>query len=145
MGTWWDPEEQARAERVGIVETDRLPDRLQACLDLGRRIIWLAVGLSPEQRRCAIAYEIGQFRQGPTPDDPFLARAHQRAAEEWAALTLIPTGMFVEAWEGCLDLAGMAARCKVDVPTFRTRIRAASNADQDAAMEAIGRTRLSAY
>ncbi|WP_166518172.1 hypothetical protein [Candidatus Blastococcus massiliensis] len=57
---------------------------------------------------------------------------------------LIPSAMFAEAWAGCLDLEAMAEFCGVDVPMFRARIRAASDADQDAAIAAITDTRLSA-
>lgn len=140
----WDPERQAREERIGVVETRELPDRVQACVDHERRIIWVAAGLSPAQRRSVVAYELGEMHQGPAPVDPCLAAAYRRAAEEWAALMLIPTEEFIAAWVGCLDLSAMAARCGVDLPTFRCRIRAASDADQDAVIQAIAQTRLAA-
>lgn len=140
----WDPEQHARSEGIEVVETRQLPARVQAAVDHVRRIIWLAAGLSPAQRRCAIAYELGELHQGPTPSDPCLAAAYRRAAEEWAALMLISTELFIAAWVGCLDLPLMAAFCAVDLPTFRARIRAASDADQDAAVQAIATTRLSA-
>jgi Zn-dependent peptidase ImmA (M78 family) len=115
---------------------------VQGCIDHEQRIIWLDATLSPAARRCTLAYEIAHLEFGPTPSDPLLASAHQRAATEWAALMLVPTEDFVEAWAGCLDLVAMAAYCAVDVATFRARIRAASDGDQDAAFEAIRRTRL---
>jgi hypothetical protein len=143
----WDPWTHVRERHPGVqvIETDRLPSRVQGCVDHKRRIIWLAAGLSAVQARCALAFELGQFQQGPPPSkDPCLARARQLAAREWAALMLIPSDVFVQAWQDCLDLTEMAAFCNVDVPTFRNRIRAASDADQDAAIAAIIDTRLSA-
>lgn len=121
----------------------KLRDRLQGCVDVRRGIIWLDEGLTPVQARCVLAYEIGQLEQGPTPAEQCQARAAQKAAEEWAALMLVSTEDFVDAWAHCLDLATMAARCGVDLPTFRARIRAASDSDQDLAVQAIATTRLS--
>jgi hypothetical protein len=121
-----------------------LPGRLQGCVDFEAGIVWLTMGMTDAQARCTLAYEIGQLEQGPTSTHPCLARAQQRAAEEWAALMLISTEEFTAAWAGCLDLAEMADRCGVDLQTFRARIRATSDADQDAAMQAIAATRLSA-
>lgn len=141
----WDPERQARDEGIEVVETRELPDRVQACVDYERRIIWIRAGLSPTQRRCAVAYELGEMHQGRAPEhNPCLAAAYRRAAEEWACLMLITREEFVAAWVGCLDLPEMAARCGVDLPTFRARIRAASDDDQDAVMQAIADTRLAA-
>lgn len=120
----------------------KLRDRVQGCVNVRRRIIWLDEGLSPVQARCVLAYEIAQYEQGPTPTNPCMARAAQRSAEEWAALMLISSDEFVGAWANCLELPAMAARCGVDLPTFRARIRAASDADQDAAMHAIATTRI---
>jgi len=112
-------------------------------VNVRRRIIWLDSDLTPVQARSVLAYEIAQYEQGPTPSDSCMARAAQKAAEEWAALMLIPSEVFVGAWAFCLDLAAMAAMCDVDLPTFRARIRAASDADQDAAILAIAQTRIS--
>jgi hypothetical protein len=142
----WDPRAfvQEKHPRVRVVETDKLPAQLLGCVDHEDRIIWIAAGLDEARYRCTLAFEVAQLQQGPTPDDPCLARAYQRAAEEWAALMLIPTDAFVAAWVGFLDLRSMAARLKVDLATFRARIRAASDADQDAVMDAIAATRMSA-
>lgn len=139
----WEPDAYLtdRHPDVRVIPWD-LPEPVQGCISHKQRTIWLATNLDPVQRRCALAYEIGQLEQGPAPEDPFLARDRQRRAEEWAALMLIPTDVFVAAWEHCLDISEMAARCRVDVRTFRTRIRAASDDDQDLAMAAIGQTRL---
>lgn len=142
----WDPDTYLSQQHpdVQVIPWD-LPEPLQGCVSHKRRTIWLSSSLDPVARRCTLAYEIAELEQGPAPEDPCLARSRQRAAEEWAALMLIPSELFVSAWEHCLDLSELAARCRVDVRTFRTRIRAASDSDQDAAMEAIGRTRLSAF
>lgn len=121
-----------------------LPGRLQGCVDHEQRIIWVAAGLTPAAHRSVLAYEAAQLEQGPTPADPCLAAARERAALDWAAGMLIPTDLFAAAWANCLDLAAMAAYCEVDVPMFRARIRAASDADQDAALAAIISTRLTA-
>lgn len=126
------------------VKIRALKGRVQGCVDVNKRIIWLDRGLTPVQARCILAYEIAHLEQGPTSLDPRVARAMDRAAAEWAALMLISSDMFTEAWANCLDLAAMAAYCGVDVPMFRARIRAASDADQDDAIEAIAATRLSA-
>lgn len=141
----WEPHEFLRERHpdVRLVEWD-LPFPVQGCADHARRIIWLARRLTVVQARCVLAFQIGALEQGPVPDDPCLARARQRAAQDWAALMLIPTDDFVAAWGNCLDLSAMADRCGVDLPTFRNRIRAASDADQDAAMRAIVETRLTA-
>ena len=120
-----------------------LRDRVQGCVNVRKRIIWLDENLSPVQARSVLAYEIAQYEMGPAPTDPCMARAAQRSAEEWAALMLISSDEFVAAWANCLDLIAMAARCDVDLPTFRARIRAASDADQDMAMRAIADTRIS--
>lgn len=141
----WEPTEYLRDKHpdVEVIEWD-LPSPLLGCVDHKKRKIWIARGMAPPQKRSVLAYEVGQLEQGPTPQDPCMARAHQRAAEEWAALMLISTEDFVASWANCLDLAAMAERCGVDLPTFRTRIRAASDADQDAAVTAIAETRLTA-
>ena len=121
----------------------KLRDRVQGCVDVQRRVIWLDEGLTPVQARCVLAYEIAQYELGPAPTDPCMARAVQRTAEEWAALMLVSCDDFAAAWANCLDFTTMAARCGVDVPTFRARIRAASDSDQDMAMRAIAGTRIS--
>lgn len=129
---------------VRVCETSLLPGGVQGCIDHEKRIIWLAANLSPAARRCTLAFEIAQLEFGPTPSDPCLAAAQRRAATDWAALMLVTTEDFAGAWAGCLDLVAMAAYCAVDVATFRARIRAASDADQDAAIVAIEQTRLTA-
>lgn len=121
-----------------------LPGRVQSGLDRKRGIIWLDFALTDIEARCCLAFELGHLKMGPPPADPRLAAAHRRAAEEWAAQMLIPGDVFAAAWGACLNLGSMAAYCGVDLPTFRNRIRASSNADQDAAMLAIVSTRLSA-
>ena len=141
----WDPWAYAteRWPDVQVVEAP-LPGSVQACYDPGQRIIWLDAALTRVEARCALAYQLGHLEYGPNPQDPYLAAAHHRAAVEWAALMLVPSDVFAAAWAGCLDLAAMAAYANVDLSTFRARIRAASDADQDAAVEAIAATRLSA-
>lgn len=130
---------------VQVVDDVPLQGSVQACMSHKRRIIWLDPSLTPVEARCALAYEIGHLEFGPTPEDPYLAAAHQRAALEWAAIMLIPADLFVAAWAcGRLDWSEMAAWCGVDLPTFRARTRAASDADQDAVVHAIRQTRLSA-
>lgn len=140
----WDPWTYVEQRHPDVrVEVMDLEGRVQGCVDVQRRVIWLDAHLSPVQARCVLAYEIGHYEQGPLPDNPCVARAMDRAAAEWAALMLIPSDMFVAAWANCLELDAMAARCGVDLPTFRHRIRAASDADQDAAVKAIAETRIS--
>lgn len=149
VGVWgnrnvWDPWAYAEQRHPDVrVVVMKLPARVQGCVDAEQRTIWLDEDLTPVQARCVLAYELGQLEHGVPSDDPCVQRARQRAAEEWAALMLIPSEVFVSAWGNCLDLSAMAARCNVDLPTFRARIRAASDADQDAAMQAIADTRIS--
>lgn len=142
----WCPRAYVREVHPGVrvMETDRLPGDTQGAIDYDRRIIWLARGLPEAAHRSTLAYEVALWEFGPPPDDPMLAAAHTRAATDWAALMLIPSDDFSRAWANCLDLEEMAARVGVDLPMFRARIRAASDADQDAAVEAIAQTRLSA-
>ena len=140
----WDPWTYVEQRHPDVrVEVAKLRDRVQGCVDVVRGIIWLDEALSPVQARCVLAYEIAQYEQGPTPTNPCMARAAQKSAEEWAALMLISTDEFIAAWANCLELPAMAARCGVDLPTFRARIRAASDSDQDMAMRAIADTRIS--
>lgn len=141
----WDPRRYLDERHPDVRVRDAwLSGRLQGQLDIEGRIIWLNLGLTPPERRSTLAFEVAQLELGPTPTDPCLAAAHARAAIDWAALMLIPSDLFVEAWAGCLDLAAMAEFCDVDLPMFRARIRAASDSDQDAAIQAIAATRLSA-
>lgn len=141
----WCPDEYLRSRYPSVrVEETALQGRLQGCLERDKGIIWLSIGLTPIERRCTLAEEIGQLHLGPTPEDPCMAAMHRRAAVDWAARMLISSEEFVEAWANCLDLVTMAAYCDVDLPMFRARIRAASDADQDAAMTAIINSRLSA-
>jgi hypothetical protein len=141
----WDPEGylSSRYPSIEIRDYD-LPGRLQGFYERKRGIIWLSTNLSLVERRSTLAYQAGKLEQGPTPEDPCLAAMHERAAMDWAARMLIPSHAFAAAWARCLDLAQMAAYCDVDLPMFRARIRAASDADQDAAIAAIIDTRLSA-
>lgn len=122
---------------VQVIETDALPGRVQGGVDHRRRIIWLAKGLSVAARRSVLAYEIGQLQQGPTPVDPLLAAAHQRAAGDWAAQMLISTDELYGAFSLTDDYATMAAHLRVDVQTLRTRLRGMSDAEQDGVMACI--------
>jgi hypothetical protein len=141
----WDPSRYLAESFPEVrVEYACLPGRLQGCLERERGIIWLSIGLSPVEARTVLAYECGLLQQGPTPSDPCMAAAHERAAVDWAARMLIPSEMFVAAWAKCADLPAMAAFCDVDLAMFRARIRSASDAEQDEAVEAIAANRLSA-
>lgn len=132
-----------RHPRWRIVDRD-LDGPLLGCLDFTRNRIYLQQGVGPVIRRSTLAYEIGQLEHGPAPRDPMLAAARQRAAIDWAARMLIPTPLFVAAWQVSLDLAELAAFCGVDLPMFRARIRAGTDHEQDVVMEAIAQYRLSA-
>lgn len=141
----WEPMQYLEEQHpdVRVVEW-ALPAPLQGCVHHKKRTIYIRPGLSPAAYRSTLAYEIAQLQQGPAPVDACLAAARDRAAVEWAARMLISSEEFAAAWGECLDLEAMAASVGVDVPMFRARIRAASDADQDAAIEAITATRLSA-
>lgn len=142
----WDPQRYLDEHHPDVKVVDwELPPPLMGCCDHKKRTIWLAAGLDPVRRRCVLALEIAQLEKGPTPDDPCLAWARQKEAEEWAAKMLVPPDVFVAAWAcGCLDLPAMAEWCGVDLRTFRTRTRAATDAEQDEVVAVIGQTRLSA-
>ena len=134
----WDPWAYVEERHPDVqVVVMALEGRLQGCVDLRRRINWLADSLTPVQARCVLAFEIGRLQQGPKSDDPRVERAQKFAAQEWAALMLVSSEDFVAAWANCLDLSSMAARCGVDVPMFRARWRAASDSDLDAWLEAV--------
>lgn len=137
----FDPWAYAEQRHPGLeVVVKKLPARVQGCVDVDRRIIWLDRDLTPVQARCVLAYELGHLeQQGAACGDSQMSRA----AAEWAALMLIPSDLFAAAWANCLELGAMAARCDVDVPTFRARIRAASDDDQDVCIRAIAATRIS--
>lgn len=141
----WDPWAYVRERHpdVQVVEMD-LPGRLQGCVDHQRRIIWLARELNEVQRVCTLAYELGQLEQGPTPEDPCLARARQQAAQEWAACRLISSRRLLEGFALSFDLPTIAAFLGVDVPTLRTRVRGMTDEEQDCAMAALSELRQSA-
>lgn len=132
----WDPWTwmRDRYPDVRVIETE-LPDRVQGCVDPERRIIWIAHDLTNVERRCVLAYELGQLDQGPMPEDPYAARARQRAAEEWAAQMLISTDALLAAIATSYDLSEIAAFLDVDVQTLRTRCRCLTDVEQDLFME----------
>lgn len=121
---------------VRVIEMD-LPGRIQGCVDHEQCIIWLSAGLTEVQRRCTLAYEIGQLQQGPTPKDPCTAAAHQRAAEDWAARVLIPEDGLMAAFRFSCNLPMIAAYLHVDLPTLRARLRGLTDSEQDAVMAAV--------
>lgn len=114
-----------------------LPGRLQGCVDPFRGVIWLDEELTPMQARCVLAYEIGELQQGPAPTDPRPAGLRQREAEEWAAQMLIDGEDLAFAFRLSTDLKAIADHLRVDVPTLRARLRAMTDTEQDAWMEAI--------
>lgn len=134
----WSPEAHVREQHVGvrIVEME-LPGQLQGCVDHEQRIIWLAKGLSCAQRRCTLAYEIGQLEQGPAPADPCLAAARQRAAEDWAARMLLPIDRLLVGFSVSHELPQIADYLEVDTPTLRARLRGLTDEEQDSIMETI--------
>lgn len=121
---------------VRVLEME-LPGDIQGCIDFEQRIIWLDSRLTVVQRRCTLTFEVGQLQQGPTPNDPCLAAARQRAAEDWAARMLIPTGCLMGAFRISYDLAVIAAYLEVDLPLLRARLRGMTDGEQDAAMAAL--------
>lgn len=135
----FDPERYALQHHPGVevIETDRLPGRVLGCVDHVKGIIWLARGLSEVERRCTLAFELGQLEQGPTPVDPFLAAAHQRSAEDWATRMLIPAECLFSGFRLSRELPVIAAFLQVDLPMLRARMRAMTDEEQDAAMAAI--------
>lgn len=134
----WSPLTHVREQHadVQVLEAE-LPGEIQGCVDHGRRIIWLREGLTRIQKVCTLAYELGQLQQGPTPDDPCLAAARQRAAEDWAARMLIPEDSLPDGFRISHDLAVIAAYFEVDLPTLRARLRGLTDVEQDAIMAAI--------
>jgi hypothetical protein len=143
--TEWDPWSVVSAEHpdVQVIETT-LPNQLQGCVDHKKRIIWLATGLTAVQRRCTLAFEIAQLQQGSTPIDPCLAAAHRRAAEDWAALMLIPSESLVRACRSTQTVPGAALLLGVDAATLRARFRGMTDDEQDMVMAALCSQRLPA-
>lgn len=114
-----------------------LPGELLGCVDLEKRIIYLAPGMDEVRARCTLAFELGQLEQGVAPEDSCLARAYQRAAEEWAARMLIPAHDLYAAFLGSAYLPQIAAMLNVDLPTLRTRLRGMTDEEQDGVMHAL--------
>lgn len=135
-----------RAERhpdVQVVEME-LDGREQGCVHVRRRTIWLDLRLTAVEARCRLAFGLGLIEFGPTPEDPRVAAACRRAAEEWAARQLVPPDALVAAFGRSGYLDEIANMLEVDMPTLRARIRGATDEEQDASMRAIRATRLSA-
>jgi hypothetical protein len=130
----WDPWSVAASQHpdVQVIVTETLPPRMQGCVDHKRRIIWLAADLTKIQARCTLAYEIAELQQGPIPADPCTAAAHRRAAEEWAAIMMIPTEALLDGFLTAGSIPEIAARLGVDPPTLRARLRGLTNDEQDA-------------
>lgn len=141
----WDPEEYLAEvhPEVRVYEWP-LPTPLLGCCDHRQRVIWLAMDLDPVRRRCTLAEEVGHLEQGPLPPDPYAAQARQRAAQEWAARMLLPLEVFVDGFGTSFDLAVVAGHMGVDLATLRTRIRCATDEEQDLAMWALQELRAAA-
>lgn len=135
----WDPWTfvRERHPRVQVIETTELGGRVLGCIDYQQRIIWLAKGMSDVQARCTLAFEIGQWQQGPTPADPCLAAAHRRDAEDWAARMLISAGQLVDACRAASTVQGAALLLEVDSATVRARFRGLTDDEQDQVMAAL--------
>lgn len=134
----WDPEAYLGQQYpdARLVETD-LPPGLLGCVDHGRQLVFIARNLPEPQRRCTIAYELGQLRNGPMPNDPHLARARETAALDWAARQLIPSAAIAAAFAECYTIQMAAAWLDVDLPTVRARLRGLTDAEQDQVMSSI--------
>jgi hypothetical protein len=128
----WDPWAFVREIDARVVITTELPDRVLGGVDHKRRIIWLAQGLTEVEANCALAYEIAELQQGPIPADPCTAAAHRRAAEEWAAIMMIPIEAMLDAFLTAGTIPEIAARLGVDPATLRARLRGLTNDEQDA-------------
>lgn len=134
----WRPESYLREHHpdVRVFEVD-LPGGAQGCIDHDQRVIWLDRRLSPVERRCTLAYEMGQLQHGPTPEDPCLAAAHCRASEDWAARMLIPTSLLLDGFRCYSYIPAIAEGLEVDAATLRTRLRNLTDEEQDAVMDVI--------
>lgn len=119
-----------------VRKTD-LPSRLLGCVDLDRRIIWLAHGLDSTQERCTLAFEIAQIVHGPVPENPRLAGAYRVTAEEWAARRLVPMSALLTGFQLSYSLDCIAVALDVDHATLRSRLRCMTDEEQDAVMEVI--------
>lgn len=134
----WCPVRYLTERHPGVrVVEKRLPGSIQGCVDHEQRIIWIDSGLSVVQRRCTLAFEIGQLQLGPVSADPRWAAAHQREAAEWAAQMLIAVTDLIAAFQCCPTITDMAGCLGVDLPTVRTRIRCLTDDEQDDAMAAV--------
>lgn len=117
------------------VRATELPSRLLGCVDLDRRIIWLAHGLTPVQKRCTLAFEIAQIVHGPVPTEPRLASAYRAMTEEWAARRLIPMNALLSGFDLSWSLEDIASALDVDHATLRSRMRCMTDEEQDAVMD----------
>lgn len=125
-----------------VVDTDGLQAGVLGAVDYVQRVIWLAEGMTDVQRRCTLAYEIGQLERGPTRHDPVVAVAYARAAADWAARMLVPIEELCMAYASTRCLPGramnaeMARLLDVDEPTVRARRRNLTDDEQDAVADA---------
>lgn len=134
----WDPAQHLAQHHPDVrVHRRKLPGALMGCVDLRQRIIWLGIGLTDVQERCTLAFEIAQLEQGPTPDDPCMAAAYRRAAEEWAASMLLPSDRLIAGFSVSYRLDEIAAALEVDTPTLRARLRGLTDEEQDDVMDTI--------
>lgn len=116
-----------------------LPAGLLGCVDHDKRIIWLTTGMTQSERRCTLAHELGHLERGPAPVDPAAAEAEERAIDEWAARLLIPRCALVRAFQWSQYLEEIAEELWVDLKMLRARLRAMTDEEQDAVMEALRR------
>lgn len=136
--TPWDPTQHLTQHHPDVrVHRRKLPGTLMGCADVHQRLIWLAPGLTPVQERCTLAFEIAQLEQGPIPDDPCMAAAYRRAAEDWAARMLLPAAQLIAGFCVSYRLDEIAASLEVDTPTLRARLRGLTDEEQDNIMDTI--------
>lgn len=136
----WSPWRHLQDHHTGVeVFEAELPPGWLGCLDPGRRVIWIATGLTQAERRCTLAHEVGHLERGPVPTDPVLLAAEERAVDQWAATRLIPTAALLTAVQWSSHLHEIAEELHVDQRMLRARLQCLDLDERDDVIEAIRR------
>jgi hypothetical protein len=138
----WSPWRHLREQHSDVCVYElELPPGLLGCVDHEQRIIWLDSRLTQAERRCTLAHEIGHLERGPGPCDPLGGSIEERLIDEWAARQLIDGDSLARAFQWSPFLPEIATELWVDLHMLRTRLRAATDEEQDRIMSAIYRLR----
>lgn len=95
--------------------------------DVQARIVWISDRLAPVEARCTVMHELAHIDlQHVVTGDPDIDGPLEDAADEWAAIRLIPDVVLAHARDVSYDEREMAEHCGVDEGTMTARLRPAS-------------------